>query len=466
MSVQCMWPNAQHLSNEDGRRSQMSVTTSSLAISNLRSPPVGYLPENQDELYLASTCIVNRLRESSGEAPDVQWIESIIESQSNWTSLHLELPLGGNGSEELFSYFSRTFLPSLTHEYSHPRYRNHGYWINLAKANRPLMEAALACSAISISHKIPSDSQKVPQLRQRALIHQTIAITIMRQAIESGTADGTGDWLLATVILLTLFDNRDPSCTASSGGMHVRAIIQLLKCHQAAKMRPRNSAGQGSEDPRVVFERICYESLLYHGTVMMIYDRNFDALVGFEAWQMIDEYFGTCLLPVDDAKESWPVLGVPYKLFRIIVAVSRLSRCRPLRNDDLAVASIVSAELTRWVAVLASDQNSPGKLYVLAAKILLEDVLSQQPEGAHLMNSVLRDISRFMVEMTTVEVRPQMSRYNLWPLSILEHIAKNADDKRLIKNKIAETIYMLDGGGVMQLPQEFFERYVDIPGIL
>lgn len=327
------------------------------------------------------------------------------------------------------------------------------------------MEAALACSAMSISHKISSDSQTVPQLRQRALIHQTLAITIMRQAIESGTADGSGDWLLATVILLTLFDNRDPSCPPSSGGTHVRAIIQLLKCHQAAKMGPRNAAGRGSEDPRVVFERICYESLLYHGTVMMIHDRNFDALVGFEAWQMIDEYFGTCMLPVDEAKESWPVLGVPYKLFRIIVAVSRLSRRRPLTNDDLAVATIVSAELTRWVDLLASDPNSPGKLYVLAAKILLEDVLSQQPEGAHLTNSVLRDIGRFMVEMTTVEVRPQFSRYNLWPLSILEHIAKDADDKRLIKDKLAQTIQMLDGGGVMQLPQELLERYVDIPGI-
>lgn len=327
------------------------------------------------------------------------------------------------------------------------------------------MEAALACAAMSISHKISSDSQTVTRLRRRALIHQTASITIMRQAIESGTADGTGDWLLATVILLTLFDNRDPSCPISSGGTHVRAIIQLLKCHQAAKMRPSNAAGRGSEDPRVVFERICYESLLYHGTVMMIYDRNFDALVGFEAWQMIDEYFGTCLLPVDEAKESWPVLGAPYKLFRNIVAVSKLSRCRPLAIDDLTVASIVSAELTRWVDLLASDPNSPGKLYVLAAKILLEDILSQQPEGAHLTRSVSRDIGRFMVEMTTVEVRPQLSRYNLWPLSILEHIAKNADDKRLIKNKIAQTIQMLDGGGVMQLPQGLFKRYLNIPGI-
>lgn len=464
MSVECIWPDAQNLLDEDGRRRRTSVITSSMAISNSRSRPVAYLSENQHRLYLASNCTANNPRESSG-ITDVQWIDSIIELQSNWTSLPVELPPGGNGSEELFTYFSRTFLPSLTHEYSHPRYRNHAYWINLAKANRPLMEAALACSAMSISHKISPDPQTVPQLRQRALIHQTVAITIMRQAIESGTADGTGDWLLATVILLTLFDNRDPSCPASSGGTHVRAIIQLLKCRQASKIQSRIAAGRGSEDPRVVFERICYESLLYHGTIMMIYDRNFDALVGFEAWQMIDEYFGTCLLPVDEAKESWPVLGVPYNLFRIIVAVSRLSRRRPLTNDDLAVASIVSAELTCWVDLLASNPNSPGKLYVLAAKILLEDVLSQQPEGAHLTDSVLRDIGRFMYEMTTVEVRPQVSRYNLWPLSVLEHIAKDTDDKRLVKNKIAQTIQMLDGGGVMEVPQELLERYADIPGI-
>ena len=70
-----------------------------------------------------------------------------------------------------------------------------------------------------------------------------------------------------------------------------------------------------------------------------------------------------------------------------------------------------------------------------------------------------------MVEMKTVEVGPQLSRYNLWPLSILEHIVKDTNDKILIKNKIAQTIQMLDGGGVMQLPKELLKRYVDIPGI-
>jgi hypothetical protein len=231
---------------------------------------------------------------------------------------------------------------------------------------------------------------------------------------------------------------------------------------QAAKRRFRVTAEDDPADPRLIFERLCYESLLYHGTnIMMIYDRDFDALVGFEAWDMIDEYFRTCLLPVDEAKESWPVLGVPYKLFRVIVAVSRLNRRKPLMDDDLAVASIVSTELTRRVDALATDPDSPGKLYVLAAKILLEDILSQQPDGAHLKDSVLRDMSRFMYEMTTVEVRPQVSRYNLWPLSILEHIAKDADDKKLIKSKMAQMVQMLDGGGVMQIPQELVHQYLD-----
>lgn len=420
------------------------------------------LTGEEDRLSLASTSAGSDPGESTWPA-DAQWISSIIEFQSNWTSFPVVSPPSRTGSEELFTYYSRTFLPSLVHGYSNPQYQNHTYWINLARSNKALMEAALACSAMSISHKISSDPQTVSRLRQKALIHQTIAITTMRQSIESKSADGTEDWLLATVILLTLFDNRDPSCPASSGGTHVRAIIQLFKCRQAAKMRSRVTAEYDPEEPRVVFERICYESLLYHGTIMMIYDRTFDALVGSEAWDMIDEYFRTCLLPVDEAKESWPVLGVPYTLFRVIVAVSRLSRRKPLMDDyDLAVASIASTELTRWVDTLATNPDSPGKLYVLAAKILLEDVLSQQPDGAHLKDSVLRHTGRFMYEMATVEVRPQVSRYNLWPLSILERITKDADGKELIKSKMTKTVRMLDGGGVREVPQELLDRNLDI----
>jgi hypothetical protein len=234
MSLDCVWPDAQHIL-EDGRRRQTSVIGSlARSDSRSRSGPTASLAGREDRLSLASTLAGGDLGESKGTA-DPQWTSSIIELQSKWASPPMVSPPSRAGTEELFTYYSRTFLPSLVHEYSNPRYQDHTYWINLTKSNKALMEAALACSAMSISHKISSDPQTVFRLRQKALIHQTVAITTMRQTIESGSADGTEDWLLATVILLTLFDNRDPNCPASSGGTHVRAIIQLFKCVKLPK---------------------------------------------------------------------------------------------------------------------------------------------------------------------------------------------------------------------------------------
>lgn len=392
-------------------------------------------------------------------------VKSIIDLQSNWELCSVAAPRSWSGNDGLFAYYCKIFLPSLVHEHSHPRYHNFSHWVNLAIENRPSMEAALACAAMSISHKISSDPQTVRRMRQRALVHQAAAITTMRESISSGNVSGTEDWLLATAILLTLFDNRDPSCHAWSGGTHVRVIIQLFKCRQAVQIRHHAEAECDNDTPHLGFERICYESLLFHGTIMMTYDRNFDILVTNETWQIICEYFQSCLLPVGQDKENWPLLCVPYNLFHLIVRISRLARRSPLGEDDLAIAAAITLELRRWGDLLALDLSSPGKLYVLAAKILLDNVLSRQPDNMCLKDSIKTGVRCFVNEMATVAVGPLFSRYNLWPLSIVEHMATDAEDKRLIKGKMAEMLRSMDGGGVVEVPQELIDRFLDIPGL-
>lgn len=449
--MKCVWPSSQHLL-EDGRRRTRSIRSSR---SESKTSP-----SNEDRSSSPSpTIATGGPTKPHGIVGNNQLSNCIVDLWSN----HAVVSFNGNGDDDLFRYYVKHFLPCLIHEHSHPRFHNGAYWINLALGNIPVMEAALACAATSISYMVSSDRRTVMRMRQRALTHQTAAIRSIRGCIELGSVNGTEDWLLGAVILLTILANRDLSCPTWSRGTHIRAIMQLLKCRQATRM---TEAECDPEALHVIFERKCYESLLYHGTIMMTYDPDFDVLVSGEAWQMIDEYFQFSLLPSDEKWESWPVLGVPYKLFRLIVIISNLARRRrPLGEEDLAIAAFAITELHQWVNFLASNASSPGRLYILAAKVLLEDILSQQPEGISLKDSAQADINRFANEITAVAVTPLFSKYNLWPLSIIQHIATDVGAKRIITDRIAETLRVIDGCGVMEVSQERLDRFVGMPGL-
>ncbi|KFY01598.1 hypothetical protein O988_02668 [Pseudogymnoascus sp. VKM F-3808] len=451
--MECLWPTSQHLL-EDGRRRMRSKRSP--------RPESKTSTSNEDKSSPRSPTIATEGPTKPNEIPNNNQLSNY--TTDLWSN-HAVVSLNGNGADDLFRYYVKQFLPCLIHERSHPRFHNGSYWINLALGNDTVMEAALACAATSISYMVSSDRKTVMRTRQRALTHQTAAIRAIRRCIELGSVNGTEDWLLGTVVLLTILANRDLSCPAWTRGTHVRAIMQLLKCRQAARMVDFTRAECNPEALHVIFERKCYESLLYHGTIMMTYDPNFDALVSNEAWQMIDGYFQTSLLPTDEKWESWPVLGVPYKLFRLIVTISNLARRSPLGEEDLAIAALAITELHQWVNVVALNPSSPGRLYVLAAKILLEDVLSRQPEGISLKDSVQADIQCFVNEISAITVTPLFSKYNLWPLSIIQHIATDVGAKRIIKDRITATLRLIDGCGVMEVSQERLDRFVGMPGL-
>lgn len=448
--MKCVWPSSQHLLEDGRRRTRSSRSESKTSTSNEDEPSP-----------LSPTIATGGPTNPNGIFDDNQLSNCIMNLWSN----HAVVSLNGNGDDDLFRYYVKQFVPCFIHEHSHQRFHNGSYWFNLALGNDAVMEAALACAATSISYMVSSDRKTVMRMRQRALTHQTASIRAIRGCIELGSVNGTEDWLLCTVILLTVLANRDLSCPVWSRGTHIRAAMQLLKCRRAAQMIDYAEAECDPEALHVIFERQCHESLLYHGTIMMTYDPDFDALVSNEAWQMIDGYFQSSLLPTDEKLESWPVLGVPYKLFRLIVTILTLARRSPLGEEDVAIASFAITELHQWGNFLASNASSPGRLYVLAAKILLQDILSRQPEGISLYDSVQADIQCFINEIYAVAVTPLFNKYNLWPLSIIQHIATDMGAKRIIKDKIVETQRLIDGCGVMEVSQERLDRFVRMPGL-
>jgi hypothetical protein len=83
----------------------------------------------------------------------------------------------------LFAYCGNQLLPSLIHRQAHARYLDFSYWSSMAMTHEPLMDAALACAAASLSWKTSVDTKWRLKMRTMALEHYTSAVISIREAM-------------------------------------------------------------------------------------------------------------------------------------------------------------------------------------------------------------------------------------------------------------------------------------------
>lgn len=101
----------------------------------------------------------------------------------------------------MVGHFLSRLLPSLVHGYAHPVYSSNTHLCALVMQYPVLRNIALACSALS-------ESRNSPQVAMVALQHYSSAVTELKTSIESGSLNGSEDWLLASTQLLSLFEVR------------------------------------------------------------------------------------------------------------------------------------------------------------------------------------------------------------------------------------------------------------------
>ena len=186
-------------------------------------------------------------------------------------------------------------------------------------------------------------------------------------------------------------------------------------------------------------ERICYESLLYYGTHAMLYDNSFDVLTDSSIWELLSSYFKKSPLPSDNYERNWPILGVPYSMFRLIVTVLRLFHLDFLSIEDIAIGASVLAELIEWNGDTASNTNdnpSAAMLYVLTAKLLLEQTL-QSKGGMNPRSNFDEDMHRCFQILSSMELHCYIRRHCLWPLDILSLVARDKKHMQTIHEKKA-----------------------------
>lgn len=172
---------------------------------------------------------------------------------------------------------------------------------------------------------------------------------------------------------------------------HVEAAIKLVK------IRLLNSPNLTLRTP---FERIAVESVLYQvflitmgsWTTPRLYDFDFDPNFWSRAERLLAQ---SKLFPEQPDYLNSPVLGIPVRLFRLVLSVTQLYRSESPADGD--TIEQIRLEVGEWEAVILQEQNidldtddseprfemykSTAYLYILIASALLDqaiDTMAQQ----------------------------------------------------------------------------------------
>jgi hypothetical protein len=250
---------------------------------------------------------------------------------------------------------------------------------------------------------------------------------------------------------------------------HIAAIAEIFRVRREKRLAIQRNWSDVSLDPSLtslspqdyavsVFERTSVESFLYHSLVMTLFDRHLDTGMFLRTRDIFDDYFLTCPLPTAYATSNWPILGMPYALFRLIVDVATLAKRLPLVNPaDLMLAAQQVEELGLWEQRLGIDvAGSPqfdefigearptsvaAGLYLFVAKILALRLLHSHtlydeitvPEITQLY--IRRSISLIKsLDLAGVS----FSRFYIWPLTILGCATEEDEDVRIVREKLFE----------------------------
>ena len=101
--------------------------------------------------------------------------------------------------------------------YAEPKYLDFSYSNTLAFKSTPLVKAKYAAAAMSLG--LLYKSQEVQDEANRYYVE---SLALMRKEIEQGKCDGSEDWILATAVVLCLFEVRSI----------VTRSFDILRCHR------------------------------------------------------------------------------------------------------------------------------------------------------------------------------------------------------------------------------------------
>ena len=197
------------------------------------------------------------------------------------------------------------------------------------------------------------------------------------------------------------------------------------------------------------FERICVEYFIYHSATLMLFDHTVDP---FHDVGELQGTYQACLTSdnsslITQASHS-PVLGAPHKLFVLIASVTKLARAPNTPSAEVSLpARILYGQVVELQRTLDEDTCSkrdwPGRLYALAARILLLKVLSCMDElQTRSQVAEISAVASDALHQLSIQLLGRVfGKYWLWPLAILGSITTRRRDINLIRDKMDAISY-------------------------
>lgn len=351
-------------------------------------------------------------------------------------------------SLDLLASFVNEFLPSRIHPGSHTRFFDFSYLYEMALAHSALLNACLACaaSAVGASFQVPESQSGADQRYSRS-------ISLLRKKIQGGECDGDEDWLLATVVILSLYENRQPRYNPAAAATHIAAASQVFRQRARTKMSAvgdRRLMG-GQIWPTLVFERMFIEAFLYHCMVMSVQETNLTPLQDALLRPIFDIYFEMCVVPTSPEAENWPVFGMHYQIIRLLsdlFAAVDLSKTASSTEPNRNLHEVITQLGTWELDTLTNDHGIHILLYISSAKLLGYHYLSMTRHidddhpavsQGQLDQLVQKELKNCLNYVSTLQVTDAtFTRYFHWPLAIIDKVVRDTRASDFVEQQLQD----------------------------
>ncbi|TID22931.1 hypothetical protein E6O75_ATG02105 [Venturia nashicola] len=364
-----------------------------------------------------------------------------------------------SSSLDLLAFFVKDFLPSRTHPGSHTRFLDFSYVHEMAMLQPTLLNACLACAASALG-----TSFQVPESQSGAEQRYSRCISLLRNKIQGGECEGDEDWLLATVVILTLYENRQPGYNPAASTAHIAAAGQVFRQRARTKMSVVSTASDrwlaGSQTwPTLVFERVFIEAFLYHCMVMSVQETSLTPLQDVLLRPIFDNYFEMCVVPTSPEAKNWPVLGMHYQVIRLLsdlfAAVDHSQIA--LSTKESRDLHEVMIQLEIWeLDTLSNDYGTHIMLYIRAAKLLGYHHFSMTWHSCNEHPAILpgqldqlvqKELKHCLNYISTIQItNSTFTRYFYWPLAIIDRVIRDTRASNLVEQKLQD-VPLIDPAG-------------------
>lgn len=195
----------------------------------------------------------------------------------------------------------------------------------------------------------------------------------------------------------------------------------------------------------------------------MLFDRDVD-MIDQPWWFVVDEYFQSTLLSTAFSEKCWPILGMPYELFRLALLAHSLNRRCSLSSKDKDTAVDALVELEMWNGHIPHiGKFAAGYTWLIATTALLRHILSR---GGNDMPETPKEPKVDIQEVVTnLDAGGYFVRFPLWPLAVLYRVTEVPSEREVLKGLISNALRNVSCSASRPPPREVVNLYLIAPGL-